>query len=73
MVSRWIHEQTHLWQTTAGQTTDDDREEFLMQYGALSALLSLAHEKASGLTPEAVQQLREIEVAEVKANRATRG
>ncbi|HHM9672843.1 TPA: HNH endonuclease, partial [Pseudomonas aeruginosa] len=56
----------YLWQTTAGQTSDDDREEFLMQYGALSALLSLAHEKASGLTPEAVQQLREIEVAEVK-------
>lgn len=63
----------YLWQTTAGQTPDDDREEFLMQYGELSALLSLAHEQASGLTPEAVQQLREIEAAEVKANRATRG
>ncbi|MDS9964549.1 hypothetical protein [Pseudomonas aeruginosa] len=63
----------YLWQTTAGQTPDDDREEFLMQHGALTALLSLAHEKASGLTPEAVEQLCQIEAADAQANRATRG
>lgn len=63
----------YLWQTTAGQTPDDDREEFLMQHGALTALLSLAHEKAGGLTPEAVEQLCQIEAADAQANRATRG
>ncbi|HFQ2053565.1 TPA: hypothetical protein ACHP02_006061 [Pseudomonas aeruginosa] len=63
----------YLWQTTAGQTPDDDREEFLMQYGALTALLSLAHERAPGLTPEAVEQLCQIEVTDAKASRATRG
>ncbi|OAS07781.1 hypothetical protein AYO08_10680 [Pseudomonas putida] len=48
----------------AGQSTEEDHEEYLKHSGALTDLVSLVHHN-SGLSIEAAEQLREIEAEDI--------
>lgn len=52
--------------------TDDDQRDYDRARGGLTALLALAHQADSGLSPEAVEALREIEAKETAATNEAR-
>ncbi|MDU4254548.1 hypothetical protein [Pseudomonas sp.] len=63
------HAEEFYRQHKAGKTDAEDYEAYQSQYHALSTLVAFAHEKDSGLSVEAIQQLRDIEDAEAAAFR----